>query len=236
MSIEQMHALLWCWPCPWCTLSEMLWGTRGLPGFVGCRCMHVYTCVYIYICMSEHTSVCSTNFLCSWPVELATFVHILEEKQPILVSLPPEELGNGTRPLVQAGIWAHNACFPAAHCREMTELVCVSCLSHVWKQLVPCACWKSFAAEWCAWGKAWLSPRFGVCVWVSGRLRCASALLGLFNKLLLWNLKAIVNLIAFKIEKLRLFWLKCFTALFSWFKTSETDTTFWCTSRRMNRI
>lgn len=125
MSIEQMHALLWCWPCPWCTLSEMLWGTRGLPGFVGCRCMHVYTCVYIYICMSEHTSVCSTNFLCSWPVELATFVHILEEKQPILVSLPPEELGNGTRPLVQAGIWAHNACFPAAHCREMTELVCV---------------------------------------------------------------------------------------------------------------
>lgn len=125
MSIEQTHALLWCWPCPWCTLSEMLWGTRGLPGFVGCRCMHVYTCVYIYICMSEHTSVCSTNFLCSWPVELATFVHILEEKQPILVSLPPEELGNGTRPLVQAGIWAHNACFPAAHCREMTELVCV---------------------------------------------------------------------------------------------------------------
>lgn len=44
-----------------------------------------------------------------------------------------------------------------------------------------------------------------VSVWVSGRLRCASALLGLFNKLLLWNLKAIVNLIAFKIEKLRLF-------------------------------
>lgn len=86
-------------------------------------CIHM--CIYIYICISEHTSVCSINFLCSWPVELATFVHILEEKQPILVSLPPEELGNGTRPLVQAGMWAHNACFPAAHYREMTELVCV---------------------------------------------------------------------------------------------------------------